>query len=296
MKGRPLLARRHKRTSPPPPRAWEHADLPRPPIRAKAAPVRYATSGAAVRYANSYEGWTPSARYYRSRIFAVSEALASSKGELLDVGCGPGMMVRKLLDSRGSDFRITAVDRSHEMANACAHRIASATNATVIVGCAQAMPFSDESFDVVLAMGVLEYSNITAALTEISRVTRPGGLVLATMLNPTSPYRFVEWHVYKPAKRILSSLKDSSRAKFKRRGTAGSTLKTYSARRLSRIMASADLRPVDVLYYDINFLVPPLDRYFRRLTRRWQQHPSRTTGRGWKRYFGSAYMIAARKA
>lgn len=287
MTDRDLPIGQHRRHSPPPTRA------PGQPYKAAA---RYAVPGVAARYEKSYEGCTPSARYYGSRIYVVTEALASSKGDLLDVGCGPGMLIRELIDSRATDFRITAVDHSQEMAYACAHRIAGAHNARVIVGCAEAMPFSDESFDVVLAMGVLEYANVSAALAEISRVTRPDGLVLATMLNPISPYRFVELHIYKPVKRIARRLKNPSRAKSMRGSSASLTLKTYSAPHLSSKMANAGLRPSDVLYYDVNFLVPPLDRYFRRLTRRWRQPPSRTVGRGWKKSLGSAYVIAARKA
>ena len=51
------------------------------------------------------------------------------------------------------------------------------------------MPFDDREFDVVLGMGVLEYTNAPAALADMARVSKPGALVLVTMLNPVSPYQ-----------------------------------------------------------------------------------------------------------
>lgn len=286
---------RYTRQVPAPRHARGQTESAEPRSRDEVIGARYGAPGAATRYAKSYEGWQPSARYHCSRTFLVSEALAWSEGDVLDVGSGPGVTIRRLIDSRPNDFRITALERSHSMVKACAHRIAGAHNARALVGRAEAMPFSDESFDVVLALGILEYVDVEAALTEVSRVTRADGLVLATMLNPISPYRFFEWHIYKPARRLVRRMKNGSQYKLKRRDPVDSTVQTYSARSLSRMMATAGLRPVNVLYYDVNFLVPPLDRYLRRWTRRWQQQPGRTVGRGWKKWMGSAYMVVARK-
>lgn len=280
---------------PSPRHAWGQTESPGPRSRDEVIGARYGAPGAATRYEKSYEGWQPSARYHWSRTFLVSEALAWSEGDVLDVGCGPGITIRRLIDSRPNDFRVTALDRSHSMVKACAHRIAPAHNARALVGRAEALPFSDESFDVVLAMGILEYVDVEAALTEVSRVTRTDGLVLATMLNPISPYRFFQWHIYRPARRIIRRMIKGSQYRWKRRSPVDSTVQAYSARSLSRMMATVRLRPVNVLYYDVNFLLPPLDRYLRRWTRRWRQQPERTVGRGWKKWLGSAYMVVARK-
>ncbi|MCA1704790.1 MAG: class I SAM-dependent methyltransferase [Actinobacteria bacterium] len=169
--------------------------------------AQYNTPDAVAAYADSYTGWRPAARFFHSRITLITQTLASSTGgDLLDVGCGPGMMVRELLDSRPGDFRITALDSSPDMVEACALRARGAADVRTVVGSVEAMPFPDASFDVVLAMGILEYAEVTAGLAEIGRVTRPDGLVLVTMLNPASPYRFVEWRVYSPLIRVLRAV------------------------------------------------------------------------------------------
>ena len=107
--------------------------------------------------------------------------------DLLDAGCGPGWMVRELLDSRPGDFHITAMDSSLAMMQECASRVSEAESVALLVGGIEEMPLCDNSFDIVLAMGVLEYTEVPAALLEIHRVVRPDGRVLATMLNPASP-------------------------------------------------------------------------------------------------------------
>lgn len=260
--------------------------------------AQYDPPAAAAGYAGSHQGSGPAARYFRSRIDLISRTLASCPGgDLLDAGCGPGMMVGELLGSRPGDFRITAFDRSPAMVEACALRAAGAKDVRALAGRVEAMPFPDASFDVVLAMGVLEYVEADAALAEISRVARPDGLVLVTMLNPTSPYRFVEWHVYWPFLRVLRAVETLLDVPPTRRhGAVDTGIRAHRERNLRRMMAAAGLHPVDVVYFDVTLLVPPIDRVVRRWARGWQRRPEQTSSRGWLRWLGTAYMVAARKA
>jgi ubiquinone/menaquinone biosynthesis C-methylase UbiE len=257
---------------------------------------QYNAPAAAAGYADSHEGSGPAARYFRSRIHLISQTLASFPGgDLLDVGCGPGMMVQELLDSRPSDFRITVLDRSPAMVEACALR--ANNNVRAQVGRVEAMPFPDASFDVVLAMGVLEYAESTTALTEIARVTRPDGLVLVTMLNPMSPYRFVEWHVYWPLLRVLRVVETLLHIPPDRRhGRPETGIRAYRERTLRGMMVAAGFRPVNATYFDVTFLVPPIDRVVRRWARGWQKRPEHTISRGWRKWMGTAYMIVSYKA
>lgn len=199
-------------------RGWRKRHVPedgsveeRQGLRVKAGSVRddlvyaqYEDAAVAAGYAASHEGWGPSARYFHSRLHAVSEVLRQyPDGDLIDVGCGPGMLLRRLADTRPGDFRITGLDRSPAMVQAAATRVGSSGDVHVAVGRTEGLPFSDESFDIVVAMGVLEYSEAAVALREFARVTRPGGAVLVTMLNPLSPYRLFEWCIYWPLLRVL---------------------------------------------------------------------------------------------
>jgi ubiquinone/menaquinone biosynthesis C-methylase UbiE len=275
------------------PRSRVHG--PQPRLRDDVVAAQYNASAAAAGYADSHEGWGPAARYFRSRINLISQTLACSPGgDLLDVGCGPGMMVRELLDSRPDDFRITVLDRSPAMVEACALR--TDNNVRAQVGRVEAMPLPDASFDVVLAMGVLEYTELTAALAEIARVARPDGLVLVTMLNPMSPYRFVEWHVYWPLLRVLRAVETLLNVPPNRRhGQVETGICAYRERTLRRMMAAAGLHPLNAAYFDATLLVPPIDRLVRRWARGWQDRPEHTICHGWRKWLGTAYMVVAHK-
>src|SRR5436305_2138589 len=69
------------------------------PTREQLVQVQYADAQLVADYADAYTGWGPTARYHHSRLYAVDEVLRSRPGgALLDVGCGPGMMARHLID------------------------------------------------------------------------------------------------------------------------------------------------------------------------------------------------------
>lgn len=256
--------------------------------------IQYADAELVANYADAYTGWGPTARYHHSRLHAVEEILRDrTGGDLLDIGCGPGMMVRHLLDTRPGDFRITACDRSKAMVDAVAAR-ADKTQVIPAVGDIENMPFPADTFDIVLAMGVLEYIDVPSALQEIIRVLRPGGLLVATMLNPHSPYRVVEWGVFWPARRALGGLERAlGVAPGLRHGARRTGIKALSARHFRHELWRAGLQPEDTLFYDVTALVPPVDRLVRRWDRSWRDHPERTVSRGLARGLGSGYLISA---
>lgn len=264
------------------------------PARDAAVAAQYLTSDDAENYAASYEGWRPAARYYCSRLYAVDAALrAGPRGRLLDVGCGPGMLVRHLLDTRPGDFQITGCDQSPAMIDAATARSKDSGNVELTVARIEKMPFPDKHFDVVLAMGVLEYADADDGLHEIARVVRPGGLVVVTMLNPLSPYRLVEWCLYWPFLRVLGRVE---RLLGRPRHAADvSGIRAIPLARLRRMMRESGLTPQDTVHYDVTPLVPPLDRLARRWRRKWREHPERTVSKGARPWLGTAYLVTARR-
>ncbi len=93
----------------------------------------------------------------------------------LDVGCGTGHHLRRLV-SRG--FEAAGIDGSSEMLEEArrANRAVELHEADV-----EALPFADQSFDLVLCIEVLRYlASPQRCIAEIARVLRPGGTCLAT--------------------------------------------------------------------------------------------------------------------
>jgi SAM-dependent methyltransferase len=90
---------------------------------------------------------------------------------IFDLGCGPGNMLTRLRahgQAFGSDFSLDAL--TFARSKGLRHLLSSDSTA---------LPFGSGSFDCVVALDVLEHiEDDRAALREIARVTRPGGVFL----------------------------------------------------------------------------------------------------------------------
>jgi ubiquinone/menaquinone biosynthesis C-methylase UbiE len=100
---------------------------------------------------------------------------------LLDVGCGPGSITRGFAE-RLTSGQVVGLDLSHETM-AAAREDAAARGLVNLVyqeGSVYELPFLEGSFDVVYAHQVLQHlRDPSAALREMLRVLRPGGLIAA---------------------------------------------------------------------------------------------------------------------
>jgi ubiquinone/menaquinone biosynthesis C-methylase UbiE len=98
--------------------------------------------------------------------------------QVLDVGCGLGRL-SVALALRGA--LVTAGDISEGMlaqTRRLGERYGVADRITPVRTNAEAMPFSDSSFDLVAGTGILHHVDVPRALAEIRRVLRPGGRAL----------------------------------------------------------------------------------------------------------------------
>lgn len=95
---------------------------------------------------------------------------------VLDVGCGPGALLGELVGRLGSDA-VAAVEPSEQFVNAARERF---PGVRIEQAGAEALPFDDNSFDASLAQLVVHFmSDPVAGISELRRVTRPGGKVVA---------------------------------------------------------------------------------------------------------------------
>ena len=106
-------------------------------------------------------------------------ALAPATGRLLIIGLGPGHDLDHRPDAVTS---VVAVEPSASMRTSAEPRVAAARargiDVEVIDAFAEALPLPDDSVDSVLLAYVLcTVADVDAALTEVRRVLRPGGVV-----------------------------------------------------------------------------------------------------------------------
>jgi ubiquinone/menaquinone biosynthesis C-methylase UbiE len=112
-----------------------------------------------------------------SREHAAAARIAAGE-RALDVGCGPGVLTCVLADVLGAE-NVAAVDLSEPFLAACRARV---PGADVRASAAESLPFEDGAFDVVLSQLVVNFlADPMAGLTEMQRVTRPGGRVSAAV-------------------------------------------------------------------------------------------------------------------
>ncbi len=119
------------------------------------------------------------------------ERAAPQPGErVLDVACGTGIVARLAARRMGAGARIVGLDLSPAMLEVASEVVAGEdAQFEWVAGDAQALPFPDESFDLVLCQqGLQPLPDRVAALREMRRVLAPGGRLL------TSTWTAIEHH------------------------------------------------------------------------------------------------------
>jgi SAM-dependent methyltransferase len=152
---------------------------------------------------------------------------------LLDIGCGSGRHTFEAL-RRGAD--VVALDQNAEdlldveamvAAMADAGEIAKPDGPVTLRADALALPFPNDSFDRVIASEILEHvPQDGAAITEIFRVLRPGGLVAVSV-----PRWWPEW--------ICWALSDAYHE------VPGGHVRIYRGHQLLATLQTTGLEPLD---------------------------------------------------
>lgn len=97
-------------------------------------------------------------------------------GLAVDLGCGGGYTVKFL----AAHYPTVGVDVSHEALQLCRSR--GLSRLCQVDMARFSLPFKSDSFDLLLALDVIEHvDDDVHALTECRRILRPGGLLIATV-------------------------------------------------------------------------------------------------------------------
>lgn len=101
-------------------------------------------------------------------------------GDALDIGCGSGKSTSTLIDM---GYNVSGTDFSDEAVAICTERFGD----RFVRGDVLALPYDDGSFDYITLIHVLEHipdGDMPVAVSEITRVLRPGGYVFVRDFAP----------------------------------------------------------------------------------------------------------------
>lgn len=147
-------------------------------------------------YADKYSNTTQEGYSFLSRRKRLEERLGRGTGRVLDIGCGPGVMTKQIRDL---GWTYMGIDISKEMIELAVKRFDHDSSTQFKVGPVENIEEEDNSFDVVVAMGLVEYvANDEAVIQEVKRVLKPGGLFIVSLPNWWSPVRLWDRLILKP--------------------------------------------------------------------------------------------------
>ncbi len=191
----------------------------------------------------------------RIALALLREALRGARApRLLDAGCGTGYNLVAL----GALGRTWGVDLSPLAIAGCRERSVAAVRGSVL-----ALPFADASFDAVTSFDVLYHAWVSddrAALAEMARVLRPGGVALVrvpalSVLWGAHDVEVLSRHRY--TRRELVALLESAGLRIEVASYCNALLfpLLFARRSLDRLLSREGS--------DVGFLPPPLEWLFR---------------------------------
>jgi ubiquinone/menaquinone biosynthesis C-methylase UbiE len=114
------------------------------------------------------EYWNHNVHYQR----VILDAVPDRCGAAVDVGCGDGLLARKLARRCAA---VTGIDRDERIIGLARERGKGVTAVGFVHGDFLTYPFADGSFDFACANTALHHMDFGAALGKMARLLRPGG-------------------------------------------------------------------------------------------------------------------------
>jgi SAM-dependent methyltransferase len=164
-------------------------------------------------------------------------AQIAAEQRVLDVGCGPGALTAELVKRLGPPA-VSAVDPSVSFVAAARERH---PGVDVRHAAAEQLPFPDDDFDASLAQLVVHFMAAPIeGLSEMARVTRPGGVVAACVWDHAGgegPLR----GFWEPARELDPEVDDESELAGTRRGHLAELLREAGLQKVEETVLSVSV-------------------------------------------------------
>ncbi len=119
-----------------------------------------------------------------------------SNAKVLDAGCGTGLLSTTLLKTVSPPLEITALDLSgsslKKAQEAIKKHLGRYNRVHFMQGNVLSLPFEDNTFDMVMTSGALEYVSLEKGLEEMARVLVPEGYLMLLPIHPSPASKMLE--------------------------------------------------------------------------------------------------------
>jgi len=175
---------------------------------------------------------------------------------ILDIGCGPGLLARRLL-SKPCEF--TGLDISERMIEECQRdKSLQKFNFYAVDPVEFLKNKPNEKYDIITCMGLFEYLSDEynhELMKEISKHLYPGGRLIATYPNANSPYRMAD-RIYRKLTGVDAMVPPY---------TPGVGHKEFSEKKLKKEWRQYNIEPMRAAYYNFRLIPKPFDTYLKTL-------------------------------
>lgn len=137
--------------------------------------------------AKTYDDAAVLQREVADRLLERLEFINISPNLILDLGSGTGYATRKL-EKKYKKAKVVALDIAEQMLQQAKGTKQWFNRKHYTCAEAEQLPFNNQTFDLIFSSLMLHWSNIEQAFAEISRVLKPGGLLLFSALGPDTLY------------------------------------------------------------------------------------------------------------
>jgi ubiquinone/menaquinone biosynthesis C-methylase UbiE len=164
-------------------------------------------------YASNWAAQQHEETWYTREITNVISSGLADGASVLEVGVGTGVPLASSLLSRG--FDVTGIDLSGDLAKMAAQiESEDGSSIKVVEGDSERLPFADDTFDLVYSISSSWYfQDLEAAVREMGRVTKPGGVVAFDILNGMHSSTSITYFTVKfarAARSMIAKVRNSS--------------------------------------------------------------------------------------
>lgn len=131
-------------------------------------------------------------RYFREHPLPLED-----NAQILDAGCGTGLLTLAMLRTLARPAHITAIDLSASSLQKARQAVANVLpsrqhQVRFLQANLLSLPFADETFDFIATSGALEYVSLREGLGELARVLKSGGYLFHLPVRPAPASTLLE--------------------------------------------------------------------------------------------------------